>query len=104
MRIIDLRSDTVTLPTPIMRQAMTEAELGDDVFGEDPTANRLEKMAAETLFSQPIRCRLSHNGGNLAWKLAGGALYWYSKWLAAHPVIVKWEMSDEDDYPQRDRV
>jgi threonine aldolase len=47
MKVIDLRSDTVTLPTPIMRDAIFEAEVGDDVFGEDPTINRLEKMAAE---------------------------------------------------------
>jgi threonine aldolase len=43
---IDLRSDTVTLPTPQMRTAMAEAEVGDDVYGEDPTINRLEEMAA----------------------------------------------------------
>jgi threonine aldolase len=47
MRIIDLRSDTVTLPTPAMREAMYQAELGDDVMGEDPTVNRLEAFAAE---------------------------------------------------------
>jgi len=46
MEIIDLRSDTVTLPTPAMREAMYRAQLGDDVFGEDPTVNRLEEMAA----------------------------------------------------------
>ena len=46
-KAIDLRSDTVTLPTPAMRRAMFEAELGDDVYGEDPTVNRLEAMAAE---------------------------------------------------------
>jgi threonine aldolase len=45
--MIDLRSDTVTRPTPAMRQAMLEAEVGDDVYGEDPTANRLEVRAAE---------------------------------------------------------
>jgi threonine aldolase len=44
--MIDLRSDTVTLPTPAMRQAMAAAEVGDDVYGEDPTINRLEKQAA----------------------------------------------------------
>jgi threonine aldolase len=44
-----LRSDTVTLPTAAMRRAMAEAEVGDDVFGEDPTVNRLEEMAAERL-------------------------------------------------------
>jgi threonine aldolase len=44
---IDLRSDTVTKPSPQMRRAMFEAEVGDDVYGEDPTINRLEKRAAE---------------------------------------------------------
>ena len=46
-RIADFRSDTVTRPTPAMRQAMFEAEVGDDVLGEDPTVNRLEARAAE---------------------------------------------------------
>ena len=45
--MIDLRSDTVTKPTPAMRQAMMEAEVGDDVYREDPTVNRLEERAAE---------------------------------------------------------
>jgi threonine aldolase len=45
--MIDLRSDTVTRPTPEMRRAMMEAEVGDDVYGEDPTVNRLEQRAAE---------------------------------------------------------
>jgi threonine aldolase len=40
--LIDLRSDTVTLPTDEMREAIARAELGDDVYGEDPTVNRLE--------------------------------------------------------------
>ncbi|PYP90540.1 MAG: low specificity L-threonine aldolase [Candidatus Angelobacter sp. Gp1-AA117] len=44
---IDLRSDTVTKPTPEMRRAMAEAEVGDDVYGEDPTVNRLEQRATE---------------------------------------------------------
>lgn len=49
MRPIDLRSDTVTTPTPEMRKAMAAAEVGDDVYGEDPTVNRLEARAAEML-------------------------------------------------------
>jgi len=49
MKTIDLRSDTVTTPTEEMRQAMVEAEVGDDVYGEDPTVNRLEGLAAEIL-------------------------------------------------------
>ena len=47
MKLIDLRSDTVTRPTAEMRRAMAEAEVGDDVYGEDPTVNRLEQRAAE---------------------------------------------------------
>ncbi|MDE0107653.1 MAG: aminotransferase class I/II-fold pyridoxal phosphate-dependent enzyme [Bryobacterales bacterium] len=47
MRTVDLRSDTVTRPTPAMRQAMFQADVGDDVFGEDPTVNLLEQRAAE---------------------------------------------------------
>src|SRR5258705_65883 len=47
--MIDLRSDTVTRPTPAMRKAMSEAEVGDDVHREDPTVLRLEEMAAELL-------------------------------------------------------
>ncbi|AYF87886.1 low-specificity L-threonine aldolase [Pseudomonas sp. JS3066] len=49
MSLIDLRSDTVTQPTPGMREAMQRAELGDDVYGEDPTVNRLEATLAERL-------------------------------------------------------
>jgi threonine aldolase len=49
MRIIDLRSDTVTKPTEAMREAMAKAEVGDDVYGEDPTVNRLQDMAASLL-------------------------------------------------------
>ncbi|HEY9137765.1 MAG TPA: GntG family PLP-dependent aldolase [Terriglobus sp.] len=47
MSVIDLRSDTVTKPTPEMREAMAHAEVGDDVYSEDPTVNRLEARAAE---------------------------------------------------------
>ena len=49
MAVIDLRSDTVTKPTDEMRRAMAEAEVGDDVFGEDPTVNRLQERSAEIL-------------------------------------------------------
>ena len=50
--VIDLRSDTVTRPTPEMRRVMAEAVVGDDVYGEDPTANRLENRAAEIFGKQ----------------------------------------------------
>ncbi|MDP6348094.1 MAG: beta-eliminating lyase-related protein, partial [Dehalococcoidia bacterium] len=49
VRTIDLRSDTITHPTEEMRRAMGSAEVGDDVFGEDPTVNRLEELAARML-------------------------------------------------------
>jgi threonine aldolase len=47
--VVDLRSDTVTTPTPEMRRAMAEAEVGDDAYGEDPTVNRLQSLAAALL-------------------------------------------------------
>ena len=49
MNVIDLRSDTVTKPTDEMRRAMAEAEVGDDVYGEDPSINRLQERSAEIL-------------------------------------------------------
>src|SRR5512141_191623 len=48
-RVIDLRSDTVTKPTPAMREAMARAEVGDDVFGDDPTVKELESETASLL-------------------------------------------------------
>jgi len=65
MRTIDLRSDTVTLPSPQMREAMYRAELGDDVFGEDPTVNRLEQMAAERVGKEAALLVVSGTMGNL---------------------------------------
>ena len=64
-RVIDLRSDTVTLPTPAMRQAIAEAELGDDVWREDPTVNRLEAMAAERLGKEAALLTASGTMSNL---------------------------------------
>ena len=49
MKTLEFRSDTFTKPTPAMRRAMAEAEVGDDQYGEDPTVNRLEKRAAESV-------------------------------------------------------
>ena len=63
---IDLRSDTVTQPTPEMRQAMAEAEVGDDVFGDDPTVLRLESMAAERMGKAAAVFVASGTMGNLA--------------------------------------
>ena len=64
--MIDLRSDTVTLPTPRMREAMANAEVGDDVMGEDPTVNRLEAMAAECMGKEAGLFVTSGTMGNLA--------------------------------------
>ncbi|MCS7222605.1 MAG: low-specificity L-threonine aldolase [Anaerolineae bacterium] len=70
MRLVDLRSDTITKPTPAMRRAMAEAEVGDDVFGEDPTVNRLEEIAAERLGKEAGLFVASGTMGNLVSLLA----------------------------------
>ncbi len=65
MSTIDLRSDTVTLPTADMLRAMTSASLGDDVFGEDPTVNRLEETAADRTGKEAALFVASGTMGNL---------------------------------------
>ena len=67
---IDLRSDTVTHPSPAMRRAMAEAELGDDVFGDDPTVNALEARAAELLGKEAGLFVASGTMGNLVAQMA----------------------------------
>ncbi|BDG59334.1 low-specificity L-threonine aldolase [Caldinitratiruptor microaerophilus] len=64
MRVIDLRSDTVTTPTPAMRRAMYEAEVGDDVYREDPTVRRLEELAAEIIGKEAALFVTSGTQGN----------------------------------------
>jgi len=68
--VIDLRSDTVTLPTPAMREAMYRAELGDDVYHEDPTVNRLQAMTAERTGKEAALFVASGTMGNTASVLA----------------------------------
>ena len=63
--IVDLRSDTLTLPTPEMREAMARAEVGDDVWGEDPTVQRLEALAAARLGKEAGLFVASGTMGNL---------------------------------------
>jgi len=70
MPVIDLRSDTVTKPTPRMRRAMAEAEVGDDVFGDDPTVKALEARAAELLGKEAGLFVASGTMGNLVAQLA----------------------------------
>jgi threonine aldolase len=70
VKTIDLRSDTVTLPTQTMRDAIYNAELGDDVFGEDPATNQLEKMAAERMGKEAALLVASGTMGNLVCILA----------------------------------
>jgi threonine aldolase len=65
MEYIDLRSDTVTKPTPEMREAMAEAEVGDDVYRDDPTVNRLEELAADMLGKEAALFVPSGTMGNL---------------------------------------
>jgi threonine aldolase len=70
MELVDLRSDTVTKPTPEMRQAMANAEVGDDVFGDDPTVNRLQEVAADVMGKEAGLFVPSGTMGNLAAILA----------------------------------
>jgi len=65
MEYVDLRSDTVTKPTPEMREAMAEAEVGDDVYRDDPTVNRLEELAADMLGKEAALFVPSGTMGNL---------------------------------------
>ena len=73
-RVIDLRSDTLTKPTEAMRRAMAEAEVGDDVYGEDPTVNRLERTAAELMGKEAGMFVASGTMGNLV-----SALSWCNR-------------------------
>ncbi len=66
MEFVDLRSDTVTHPTPEMREAMAKAKVGDDVFGDDPTVNQLQEMAAEKVGKEAGLFVPSGTMGNLA--------------------------------------
>lgn len=65
MKMIDLRSDTVTQPTPEMREAMYRAEVGDDVYGEDPTVNRLQELSASLMGKEDALFVTSGTMGNL---------------------------------------
>jgi threonine aldolase len=73
-QVFDLRSDTVTQPTAAMRRAMAEAEVGDDVYGEDPTVNRLEETAAARLGKEAGLFVVSGSMGNLV-----SALSWCNR-------------------------
>jgi threonine aldolase len=70
VRIVELRSDTFTKPTPAMRRAMADAEVGDDQYGEDPTVNRLEERSAEVLGKEAAVYVASGMLGNLCGVLA----------------------------------
>ncbi len=70
MPLIDLRSDTVSKPTPAMRRAMADAEVGDDVFGDDPTVIALEERAAELLGKEAGLFVASGSMGNIVAQLA----------------------------------
>jgi threonine aldolase len=96
--IVDLRSDTVTHPTPAMRRAMYEAEVGDDVFSDDPTVNALEERAAELLGKEAGLFVASGTMGNLVAQLghlgrgqetiAGASTHIVSDEQAGHAVVV----------------
>lgn len=85
---VDLRSDTVTRPTPGMRQAMAQAEVGDDVLGEDPTVNRLEAAVAARLGKEAALFVPSGTMANQlairGWTQPGDAVLWEAE---AHPYL-----------------
>jgi len=95
---VDLRSDTVTHPTPAMLRAMSEADLGDDVFGDDPTVNALEARAADLLGKEAALFVASGTMGNLVAQLghlgrgqetiAGATTHIVSDEQAGHAVVV----------------
>src|SRR6186713_1482219 len=109
MSPIDLRSDTVTLPSPAMRRAMYEAELGDDVFGDDPTVNALEERAAELLGKEAGLFVTSGTQGNLVAQMAllargqeaiaGREHHLVIDEAAGHAVIVGASMRSLEDRP-----
>jgi len=70
MRVVDMRSDTLTRPTAEMSRAMSEADVGDDVFGEDPTVNKLEELAADRMGKEAALFVASGTMGNLVSLLA----------------------------------
>jgi threonine aldolase len=96
--MIDLRSDTVTHPTPAMRKAMYEAELGDDVFGDDPTVNALQERSAELLGKEAALFVASGSMANLVSQLghlgrgqetiAGASTHMVDDEQAWHAVVV----------------
>jgi len=96
--MIDLRSDTVTHPTPAMRKAMFEAEVGDDVFGDDPTVNALQERAAELLGKESALFVASGSMANLVSQLAhlgrgmetiaGASTHMVDDEQAGHAVVV----------------
>ncbi len=119
--MIDLRSDTVTRPTPKMREAMAAAEVGDDVYGEDPTINGLERRAAEifgreaALFvptgsmGNQIAIRLhTHHGQEVVCEARAHVLDWEMGMVAAYAGcqlrtvwadrgILTWDISEASD-------
>ncbi len=106
---IDLRSDTVTHPSPAMRRAMAEAELGDDVRGDDPTVNALEERAAELLGKEAGLFVASGSMGNLVAQMAhlargqetiaGREHHMVIDEAAGHAVIVGASMRTLEDRP-----
>ena len=72
-KILDFRSDTVTRPTPAMREAMARAEVGDDVYGEDPTINALQEKAAAMLGFEAALYGVSGTQTNLLGLMVGSS-------------------------------
>ncbi|MBC8232465.1 aminotransferase class I/II-fold pyridoxal phosphate-dependent enzyme [bacterium] len=116
-RIVDLRSDTVTKPTPKMREAMMCAEVGDDCYGEDPTVNELERLAAEKMGKEAAVYMPTGTMGNTASILAHTNLgdyiivdsechiYYYERGnMASLGGVMPIVMDSDDGCPDPDKV
>ncbi|MFQ6039866.1 MAG: threonine aldolase family protein, partial [Candidatus Poribacteria bacterium] len=116
-RIVDLRSDTVTKPTPKMRAAMMSAEVGDDCYGEDPTVNELERIAAEKVGKEAAVYVPTGTMGNTASILAHTNpgdnivvdiechIYYYERGnMASLGGVMPVVMASDDGCPEPDKV
>ena len=116
-RIVDLRSDTVTKPTPKMREAMMRAEVGDDCYGEDPTVNELERLAAEKVGKEAAVYMPTGTMGNTASILAQTNLgdyiivdsechiYYYERGnMASLGGVMPIVMDSDDGCPDPDKI
>ena len=117
IKIIDLRSDTVTLPTEEMLEAIKSASLGDDVYGEDPTVNKLQEMAAERMGKEAALLVTSGSQANLTSLMsncnrgeqvfleAEAHIYWYEVGgISAVPGLLPWPIKNPNGIIEPEQI